>query len=83
VSTIEGDASSAWIGLARHRDRAAEAVVELARAQEQLDGDALELLAFHLGAAAVRLAEIRGRSVLGPVGEDVLARVFARFCIGK
>ncbi|HET6582641.1 MAG TPA: tRNA uridine-5-carboxymethylaminomethyl(34) synthesis GTPase MnmE [Nannocystaceae bacterium] len=83
AALVERDASSAWIGLARHRDRAAEAVIELARAQEQLDGDALELLAFHLGAAALRLAEIRGRSQLGPVGDDVLARVFARFCIGK
>ncbi len=78
-----GDAAQAWIGLARHRDRAAEAAVELAAAERTLEGDALELVAFHLGAAAQRLAEIRGRSTLGPVGEDVLARVFARFCIGK
>jgi len=80
---VERDAAQAWIGLARHRDRASEAADELRRAQEQLEADALELAAFHLGAAAVRLAEIRGRSVLGPVGEDVLAQVFARFCIGK
>jgi tRNA modification GTPase len=80
---VVGDATQAWIGLARHRDRAAEALAELLLASEQLERDALELLAFHLGAAAQRLAEIRGRSSLGPIGEDVLARVFARFCIGK
>jgi len=78
-----GDAGQAWIGLARHRDRAAEAIEELLAAERCLERDALELVAFHLGAAAQRLAEIRGRSALGPVGEDVLARVFARFCIGK
>jgi tRNA modification GTPase len=78
-----GDAGQAWIGLARHRDRAAEAIAELLAGERCLERDALELVAFHLGAAAQRLAEIRGRSALGPVGEDVLARVFARFCIGK
>jgi tRNA modification GTPase len=77
------DTTDAWIGLARHRDRAAEALAELELAAERLAEDAIELLAFHLGAAAQRLAEIRGRSLLGPIGEDVLARVFARFCIGK
>jgi len=80
---VVGDAAQAWIGLARHRDRAGEALAELTLAGAQLERDALELLAFHLGTAAQRLAEIRGRSSLGPVGEDVLARVFARFCIGK
>jgi tRNA U34 5-carboxymethylaminomethyl modifying GTPase MnmE/TrmE len=80
---VGGDAAQGWIGLARHRDRAAEALAELGLAAAQLERDALELMAFHLGVAATRLGEIRGRSSLGPVGEEVLARVFARFCIGK
>ena len=54
---------------------------ELASAAARLD--TLELVAFHLGVAEQRLAEIRGRSTLGPVAEDLLARIFARFCIGK
>jgi tRNA modification GTPase len=78
-AAIEGG----WIGLARHRDRAEQAVHELDEARVQLGRAALELVAFHLGAAHDRLAEIRGRTALGPIGEDVLARIFARFCIGK
>jgi tRNA modification GTPase len=78
-AAIEGG----WIGLARHRDRAEHAAHELDRARLQLGLGALELVAFHLAAAHDRLAEIRGRSALGPVGEEVLARVFERFCIGK
>ncbi|MBC8067470.1 MAG: 50S ribosome-binding GTPase, partial [Deltaproteobacteria bacterium] len=78
-AAVEG----AWIGLARHRDRADEAARELAWAGTQLELGALELVAFHLGAAHDRLAEIRGRGRVGPIGEEVLARIFARFCIGK
>lgn len=78
-AAIEG----AWIGLARHRERAERAVHELDRARLQLGLGALELVAFHVAAAHDRLAEIRGRSATGPVGEAVLARVFERFCIGK
>jgi tRNA modification GTPase len=72
---------SGWIGLLRHRESAAAAAHELEIAAGKFD--ALELVAFHLGVAADRLAEIRGRSALGPIGEDVMARIFARFCIGK
>lgn len=78
-AAIEG----AWIGLARHRERAERAAQELDRARLQLGLGALELVAFHVAAAHDRLAEIRGRSATGPVGEAVLARVFERFCIGK
>ncbi len=73
----------AWIGLERHHDRAQRALHELDRARLQLGLGALELVAFHLAAAYERLAEIRGRTSAGPVGEQVLARVFERFCIGK
>lgn len=77
-------AEEPWIGLHRHRERAAEAAEALTEALVEIDrGAALELLAFHLGVGERRLAEITGRSALGPIGEEVLARIFSRFCIGK
>ncbi len=77
-------ADTAWIGLARHHDRAREAVDALDEALEQLrDDERLELAAFSLGVAEARLGEITGRSGVGPVGEEVMATIFARFCIGK
>jgi tRNA modification GTPase len=74
----------AWIGLARHRDRAEEALDSLARAAQLIAEDsALELIAFELGVAEARLAAITGRTQLGPVGDDILGRIFSTFCIGK
>lgn len=79
-----GGEESPWIGLARHRERASEAEAALAEALTELQGAApLEIVAFQLAVAERRLAEITGRSALGPVGEDVLGRIFERFCIGK
>ncbi len=73
-----------WIGLARHRDRASEALAALAEAGRELRADAgLELVAFSLGVAVRALGEITGRSALGPVGDEILAQIFSRFCIGK
>lgn len=77
-------ADEAWIGLSRHRDRAREALAAIDEACEHLiDDEQLELAAFGLGVAQARLGEITGRSAMGPVGEEVLASIFARFCIGK
>lgn len=74
----------AWIGLARHRDRAAEALEALARACALLADDvALELVAFELGVVDARLGAITGRTQLGPVGDEILDRIFSTFCIGK
>jgi tRNA modification GTPase len=74
----------AWIGLERHRERAREALAAIDEAREHLrDDDRLELAAFAVGVAEARLGEITGRSALGPIGEEVLASIFARFCIGK
>ena len=74
----------AWIGLARHRDRAAEALDALERTSGLIEADAaLELIAFELGVAEARLAAITGRTQLGPVGDEILTRIFSTFCIGK
>jgi tRNA modification GTPase len=73
-----------WIGLARHRDRASEALRALADARAELAADAgLELVAFTLAVAQRALGEITGRSGLGPIGDELLAAIFSRFCIGK
>jgi tRNA modification GTPase len=73
-----------WIGLARHRDRAADALAALAEAERLLAaGGPLEVVAFQLSIVEQRLAEVSGRGMLGPIGEDVLRSIFARFCIGK
>ncbi len=84
LSWFDAGQDTAWIGLARHHDRARDALAALEDACEQLrDDERLELAAFALGVAETRLGEITGRSALGPVGQDVLASIFARFCIGK
>ena len=80
----EARGRSPWIGLARHRDRADDARVALTEAQGLLSGaELLEVVAFQLGIAEHRLAEVSGRGMLGPVGDEVLRSIFARFCIGK
>lgn len=78
------DQDRAWIGLARHRDRAAEALGALGRAAELMAEDsALEIIAFELGVTEARLAAITGQTQLGPVGDEILTRIFSTFCIGK
>ena len=79
------EGEEAWIGLARHRDcaREARAAIEEARVSLLDSDEGLELVAFHLAVAQARLDEVRGRSSLGPVGEEILAGIFSRFCIGK
>ena len=74
---------AAWIGLARHDARATEALEAAREAALAIDEDRLEVAAFTLGVAFGRLGEISGRHRLGAVGEDVLAAIFSRFCIGK
>ncbi len=79
-----GGLGDGWIGLARHRDRADEALLALAEAHEQLEaGAGLEIVAFTLAQAQQRIGEITGHTGLGPVGAEVLDAIFSRFCIGK
>jgi tRNA modification GTPase len=72
--------SQPWIGLARHRDRVLECREALLKIEV---GGALEVVAFELGVAERRLAEISGRGGLGPMNEGVMHDIFSRFCIGK
>lgn len=82
--TLRGPVEEPWIGLARHRDRAEAAVKALGDARAELEHEGLlEIAAFLLGSAEREFGEITGRSALGPVGDEVLTRIFARFCIGK
>jgi tRNA modification GTPase len=79
-----GEAPAAWVGLARHRSRAAEGLEFLREAAQQLSAsEELELVAFALRGAEARLGEIDGRSPLGPVGAEVMDTIFSSFCIGK
>lgn len=79
-----GDVGEGWIGLARHRERASEALLALEEARDQLRaGAGLELVAFALAQAQRRIGEITGHTGLGPVGAEVLDAIFSRFCIGK
>jgi len=80
---FEGEGERPWIGLARHRDRAQEALAAITKAARQLRRGAPELAAFELDVAEGRLGEICGRTRAGPIGEEVLDRIFSRFCIGK
>lgn len=83
-ATLRGPDEEPWIGLARHRDRAEAAAKALSDARAELEREGpLEIAAFLLGSAERELGEITGRSALGPVGDEVLTRIFARFCIGK
>lgn len=81
---LRGAQTQPWVGLERHRDRAAQAAAAVDEARELLARDAeVELVAFALQVAQSRLEEIEGRSQLGPIGAEVLDAIFSNFCIGK
>ncbi len=65
------------IAEARHHDALVRAIQSLSRAQEQLG--APTLLASDLRDAVNALGEITGETV----GEEILDRIFSKFCIGK
>lgn len=84
VRWVKEQTQQPWIGLARHRDRVSECVAALRDAALLVkEHGPPELIAFQLGLAERRLAEVNGRGSQGPVGEGVLTSIFSRFCIGK
>jgi len=65
---------------ARHAEALARVAAELEEASRHLDGGApLDLLAEDVRQALAALDELTGRTM----PEDVLDRIFARFCLGK
>ncbi len=65
---------------ARHKEALAKGFVYLLRARRGLErGKGLELVAFELRRAVDALGEITGAIVT----EDILGRVFSKFCVGK
>jgi len=75
----DGD-ESVIVSTERQRALVAAAAEAMARvAGAALEGRPPEILALELREAALRLGQITGEEV----GEDVLDRLFARFCIGK
>jgi tRNA modification GTPase len=64
----------------RHRLALESALVELTEGREGWrDGAPLEILAEHLRRATARLDQVTGATT----PEDILDRIFARFCLGK
>ncbi len=71
---------SVLVTSARHKEALAKGFVYLLRARRGLErGKGLELVAFELRRAVDTLGEITGQIVT----EDILGRIFSKFCIGK
>jgi tRNA modification GTPase len=81
--TLLGDASLAGETLVtnpRHRDALSRSLEHLGSAVAALEhGVPVDLVAVDLTAAVQALGEVTGETV----GEDLLATIFSRFCIGK
>jgi tRNA modification GTPase len=77
VATDDTSRDEIIISEARHHDALTRALFSLERAQEQLR--APTLLASDLRDAVNALGEITGETV----GEEILDRIFSKFCIGK
>jgi tRNA modification GTPase len=73
----ETDSDEIVVAEARHHEALLRAVANLARAQEQLAQPTL--MASDLRDAVNALGEITGETV----GEEILDRIFSKFCIGK
>ena len=76
----EGGGHAAALGNARHAEALGRARDALARALEAgTRGAPGEIVALELRECLAAIAEVTGRTV----GEDLLERIFSRFCIGK
>jgi len=65
---------------ARHRQKLQQAAKHLRAAKKKMSqSDSPELIAFDLRQAANAIDEITGRVYT----EDILQRIFSKFCIGK
>jgi len=65
---------------ARHKQKLTHAVRELKKARQMLRrGESPELTSVHLRAATAALDEITGKVYT----EEILGRIFSRFCVGK
>ncbi len=72
------------IALPRHRRAIAQTLSHLTHARDAIDPNAPALTEPELVAAALRAAIDALAELTGPVGtEDLLARVFSAFCVGK
>jgi tRNA modification GTPase len=73
-----GDYAAA-VGNLRHAEALGRAREALARAREVAGREPGEIVALELRECLAAIGEVTGRTV----GEDVLERIFSRFCIGK
>jgi tRNA modification GTPase len=79
-SDLASDAASEVLGSVRQRDLVTRAGAAAADALDALArGDSPEYAATHVDAALAALADVFGETT----SEDVLARIFSTFCIGK
>jgi tRNA modification GTPase len=79
-SRLPSEETSELLCSARQRDLASRALAEVERASAALDrGEAPEYVASPVNGALAALADLLGETT----PDDVLARIFASFCIGK
>ena len=79
-AATRADAPALAAGNPRHAEALARAHAALARAgRAGRDGLPGEIVALELAEAHAAIGEVTGRTV----GEDLLDRIFARFCVGK
>ncbi|HEY6065144.1 MAG TPA: tRNA uridine-5-carboxymethylaminomethyl(34) synthesis GTPase MnmE, partial [Thermoanaerobaculia bacterium] len=80
ASDLTSDSASEVLGSVRQRDLVARAAAAAGDALEALSrGDSPEYAATHVDSALAALADVFGETT----SEDVLARIFSSFCIGK
>lgn len=80
AADVSSDSASEVLGSLRQRDLVNRAKSAAADAIDALKrGDSPEYAATHVEAALAALADVFGETT----SEDVLARIFATFCIGK
>ncbi len=64
---------------ARHRQAVSEAIANIGQAMSQIEQGAEEVAAAMIREACQALSEIEQQ----PIDEQILDRIFSRFCVGK